>query len=150
MEENLFGYKIRKDLFPGEDTYFSKNPHVTGMAAETGDIILNPHSPAGVNHDAVAKNEALRLLLREKAVIPQFNLTEEQQSYFQGTPYQGRDADSKATIAARIYSQDPSAKATTEQQQWVEQFVRQQKQQQMLDVMNGKVSGVEKTPWAEE
>ena len=127
MADDLFGYKIREQLYPGEESYFRANPHVSGMAAETGDIILNPHSPADVNRNSVARNEALRLHLREQNIKPDFALTDEQRQGFAGTPY-GNDEDAlRATIAGRIYSGDPSARATPEQRAWVDQLTQKPK-----------------------
>lgn len=122
--DGLFGYAIRERLFPGEDQYFKSNPHVTGMAAETGDIILNPYAPADVNREAVAKNEAFRLRLRDTKANPEFAVTEDQRKSFAGTAYENDDNALKATIAARIYSGDPSARATSEQSDWVSNWLR--------------------------
>jgi len=116
------GYKVREQLFPGEEAYFRSNPHVSGMAAETGDIILNPHSAPGVNREAVARNEAMRLWMRENKVVPDFEITPQQRSAFAGTAYANDDAALKQTIAARIYSGDPSAQATPEQQAYVQRL----------------------------
>lgn len=124
-DDPLLGYKIRQQLFPGEDSYFKSNPTVTGMAAEDGQVILNPYAGPDVNRDAVAKNEALRLFLRDKNIEPGYALTEQQRGTFAGTPYAKDEAALKASIAARIYSGDPSAQATPEQSEWVQSFMRQ-------------------------
>ena len=121
----LFGFKVRDALYPGEDSYFNNNPNVTGMATELDDVILNPYSQ-GVNRDAVARNEAFRLLLRRNNVAPGFDLTDDQRKAFAGTSYANNDDALKATISARIYSGDPSAKATPAQQKWVDEFVANQ------------------------
>lgn len=136
QDDGLFGYQVRKDLYPGEDDFFRQNPHVGGMASESGHIILNPYSPAEVNHDAVARNEALRLLLRETKTVPQFEVSPRQRQFFGGTSYDGNDDDMKATIAARIYSRDPSANATPEQQQWVDGFLGRRRS--FLDALGGR------------
>jgi hypothetical protein len=120
---DMLGYAIRQNLFPGEDSYFKSNPHVAGMAAETGDVILNPYSPAGVNREAVARNEAFRLHLKNRNAAPDFAVTDEQRSAFKGTAYENNDHDLRSTLAARIYSNDPSARSTPEQQQWVQRFL---------------------------
>jgi len=117
---DLLGYKIRKELHPGEDKFFKENPTVTGMAAETGDIILNPYASGNVNKTAVAKNEAFRLYLRDNKITPDFPVTAEQKAKFADTSYGKDDVALKSTIAARIFSGDPSAMATKEQKQWVE------------------------------
>lgn len=119
----LFGYGVRSGLYPGEDSFFKSSPHVAGMAAETGDIVLNPYSPPEVNHGAVAKNEALRLLLRDLGTTPDFPLTDRQRQPFVGTPYGSDEPALKSSIAARIYSGDPSAQATPQQTQWVDSFL---------------------------
>jgi hypothetical protein len=115
----LLGYKIRNKLFPGEDSYFKNNPNVTGMASESGDIILNPYSSKDINKNSVAKNEAFRLYLKDKNMTPDFEITKEQIEFFKNTPYEGNQKAIKETIAARIYADDPSAKATEEQRKWV-------------------------------
>ena len=124
-QDDMLGYKIRDSLHPGEDDYFRKNPHVTGMAAETGDIILNPYAPANVNKNAVAKNEALRLFMRDKNINPNFAITPEQRAQFSGTPYGSDDNALRQTIAARIYSGDPSALASEEQKQFTNMLIQQ-------------------------
>ena len=121
---DLFGFKVRPSLFPGEDAYFKANPHVTGMAAETNDVILNPYSGAHIDRDAVARNEAFRLHLRNKNITPVFDVTDEQRRAFAGTNYASDDNALKSTIAARVFSGDPSARATPQQMQWVEQLMQ--------------------------
>lgn len=118
----VLGYKVRDTLFGGEDEYFRKNPNIAGMASESGDIILNPYSPPNVNRDAVARNEAFRLFLRDKNLTPNFGLSEEQIRSFSGTAYGSNDDALKQTIAARIFSGDPSANATPEQIDWVKRL----------------------------
>ena len=119
----LFGFPIREQLFPSEDSYFKKNPTVAGMAAETNDIILNPYAGADVNRDAVARNEALRLQMRGAGVTPDFKLSPEQLTAFKGTPYAANQDALRASIAARIYSGDPSAQETAQQRTWVENYL---------------------------
>lgn len=120
----MFGYGVRNDLYPGEQSYFQQNPNVAGMASESGHVVLNPHSPPDINRDAVARNEAFRLLMRDSAMTPSFQVTPEQRSYFQGTPYQGNEGGMRETIAARAYSGDPSITPTPEQSQWLAHFLR--------------------------
>ena len=123
QNDPLFGFPIRQQLFPGEDAYFKSNPTVGGMAAETGDIILNPYSSPDVNRDAVARNEALRLLMRQQNVTPDYKLSQEQLQAFKGTPYATDQDALRASIAGRIYSGDPSAQATPQQRDWLAQFM---------------------------
>lgn len=117
--KGMLGYGVRNKLYPGEDDFFRGNPHVSGMAAESNDVILNPYSPPNVNRDAVARNEAFRLMLREHGPTPDFSLSDSQRQAFQGTAYGNNDPALRDTIAARIYSGDPSAAATPDQREWV-------------------------------
>lgn len=119
----LLGYKVRPSLFPGEQSYFQANPHVAGMAAETGDVILNPHSPSDVNKQAVARNEAARLHMRERGITPSFPITQQQQDSFKGSAYESDPGALRETIVGRIHSGDPSAKATPEQTDWVKRML---------------------------
>ena len=114
--KDLLGFPIREKLYSGEDAYFKQNPHVGGMAAEDNSIILNPYSSGEVNQGAVAKNEALRLLLRMKKPKLDFELTPSQIGQFKGTPYQDNEEAMKHTILGRIYSEDPTALDFTEEQ----------------------------------
>lgn len=118
----LAAQNVRDKLFPGEDEYFKAHPEVAGMAAEDDKIILNPYSPSSVNKEAVIKNEGFRIKLRQSGTIPDFEITPEQKAAFKGTPYEKDEDALKQTIAARIYSGDPSAKATEEQKAWVQKF----------------------------
>lgn len=116
VSNNNFGYPIRKTLFEGETAFFQKNPHVGGMAAEDGQIVLNPYSALSSQEQAaVARNEGARLFMRERQIAPQFNVTDEQKAAFAGTPY-GDDLEAmRQTLVARIVSGDPSARATPAQ-----------------------------------
>lgn len=116
----MLGYQIRPQLYQGEENYFRSNPNVAGMASESGHVILNPHSPPGVNHEAVARNEALRLYMRDRNITPSFGVTDAQRSAFSETAYGSNDDALKQTLAARIYSGDPSAQATEQQRNWLE------------------------------
>ena len=119
----LFGFSVREHLYPGEDSFFKQNPTTGGMASESGHIILNPYSPETVDRQAVARNEALRLLFKREGVAPDFQITDQQRGAFQGTPYANDEQALRATIAARIYSGDPSALATDEQKAWLQQYL---------------------------
>ncbi|MGH6792947.1 MAG: hypothetical protein ACRECF_09450, partial [Methyloceanibacter sp.] len=120
----MFGFKVRDQLNPIEDALFKANPKTTGMAADDGHVILNPYSPLkDAEKAAVAKNEAFRLAMRKYGSVPRFDLTPAQKASLKGTAYEQNEDAAKATIAARIYSGDPSAKdATPEQKQWVKDF----------------------------
>lgn len=116
MPDTVYGYRIRPP-YPGEDEYFRRNPTVGGMAAEDGQITLNPHSPLSEEERAaVAKNEAIRLHQRDLGMRYTFPLTRQQESFFADTPY-GRNSDAaRQTVVARALSGDPSAGVLTEDQ----------------------------------
>jgi hypothetical protein len=130
MDDNFFGYRVRKQLYKGEHDYFKKNTHVSGMAAEDGVIIFNPYS-TGINYGSVGQNEAARLWLRENKVAPKFNLTPAQIESFKGTEYEKDELASKHSILGRIISQDPSAGEITPMQRnwadWLLKNLRQRK-----------------------
>lgn len=123
----MLGYLVRQKLYGGEQSYFQQNPNVAGMASESGHVVLNPHSPPDVNRDAVARNEALRLLIRDRAVTPGFGVTPQQRAAFQGTPYENNEGAMRETIAARAYSGDPSITPTPEQTNWLQWLLRQKR-----------------------
>ena len=112
----IYGYEIRSP-YESENVYFKKNPHVAGMAAEDNKIILNPFSKLRPEQQgAVLKNEAVRLFLREKKVVPDFDITTEQRQSFIGTPYEKDEMMLKHTLLGRILSGDTSAGIPTQQQ----------------------------------
>ena len=118
-KKNYYGYPVRTES-PSEADYFYNNQNVSGMATEDGAIIFNPYSK-GRNMDAVGKNEAARLWLREKKAVPEFSVTKEQREYFKGTAYENDELNMKHTILGRIISEDPSAgKITPEQKKWAD------------------------------
>jgi len=95
-----------RDPYPGELDYFKKNPHVSGMATEDDRVILNPFSDLSPQErDAVVKNEQFRIKMRRGGARPDFALTPQQREKFRGY---GSEQDIRETIAARIYSGDPS------------------------------------------
>lgn len=120
--KGYYGIGIRRDLHPGEDEFFRKNPTVAGMAADDDRIILNPYSTlSGREREAVIMNEAARVHMRRNPDKPTFTLTPEQQTRFAN--YSQNPDDVRATVAARILSGDPSAgTATPEQMEYVQRL----------------------------
>jgi type III secretory pathway component EscV len=119
----VYGIAYRDRLFPGEDEYFQKNPHVAGMAAEDDKIILNPYSKlSDKEKQAVMLNEAARIHMRRGTMeAPRYELTQQQMKQFEN--YSKSLDDIRQTIAARILSGDPSAgQATPEQTQYVQRL----------------------------
>lgn len=112
-----FGMEQRSKLLPGEDKYFKANPGMAAMAAEDGKVILNPYSKAKPQEqEAAVRNETARLFMRNTEIKPSFELTKEQRAQFAGTPYANDEQAMRETIAARIFSNDPSAKTATPEQ----------------------------------
>jgi len=122
--DQLFGFKIRTKLFPGEDKFFSDRPEVAGMASQDDTIILNPYSPLSKKQlGSVAQNEALRLKMRKEDFTPSIDITDEQKAFFKGTEYEKDPKAMRQTIFARIYSGDSSAMATPEQKKSFKEYL---------------------------
>ena len=128
IPQSVYGYAVRNP-HKSEDTWFAMNTNVTGMAAEDGRIVLNPYSGlSDENKAAVAKNEAIRLFMRENKVDPQFKVTPEQVKSFAGTNYgeKGKESFLRQILVSRILTGDPSAGNVTEEQRKVSQDIMQQ------------------------
>tara|TARA_R110000868_G_scaffold340880_1_gene601750 strand:+ start:26302 stop:26757 length:456 start_codon:yes stop_codon:yes gene_type:complete len=116
--DNYYGYQVRKP-YESESNYFRINPHVAGMATEDNQITFNPFAPSlsdVSNRDAVGRNEAARLWMREKGVAPNFPITPTQQSFFSNTEYAKDPVALRQSVLGRILSGDPSAQDSTDQQ----------------------------------
>ena len=123
LGENFYGYQVRNP-FPGEMDYFKNNAHVAGMAAEDGKITLNPYSMLNVEQRAsVAKNEAIRLWMKDNDFEPKFNVTPAQLNLFKGSDYSKPEnvLHLKHTLISRYLTGDPSAgELTPLQKHWAE------------------------------
>jgi hypothetical protein len=98
-----------------EDSYFSRNPNVSGMATSDNKVILNPYSKlTDIEKQAVIKNETARIIMRTTDLKPTFALTKEQSLKFKGY---GSKQNIRETIVGRIISGDPSALNITDEQQ---------------------------------
>ena len=107
--QGVWGVPMR-DPYDSEAEYFRRAPHVAGMAAEDGRIVMNPNMAARPRseYDAVARNEALRILFRSgRAPRPKYELTPEQSARFGA--YSADPQDIRETLAARWMTGDPSA-----------------------------------------
>ena len=123
FSKGVYGIGLRPDLYPGEEDFFRKNPHVAGMAAEDNRIIMNPFSKLSDSEkQAVMLNEAARVHMRTGNMEPpRFALTPEQEKSFAN--YSTDPVDRASTVAARILSNDPSAlQPTPEQLNYVQQL----------------------------
>lgn len=128
IPQSVYGYAVRNP-YKSEDVWFALNPKVTGMASEDGRIVLNPYSGlSDENKAAVAKNEAIRLFMRQNNVDPQFKVTPEQMKSFAGTEYgkKGNEGFMRQTLVSRILTGDPSAGNATEEQRKAAQSIMQQ------------------------
>ena len=126
MPDSIWGYEMREP-FDSERQYFRQNAKVGGMAAEDGRIVMNPYSMLSPQQrEAVARNEAARLYMREKQFKFDFDPEPHQIEAFRGTPYENDHDALRATILARALSGDPSAgKLSARQQQWVDWLLPQ-------------------------
>lgn len=131
LPSSVYGYPVRQPT-PSEQVFFAINPNVGGYAAEDRSIVLNEGAR---NEDrylsnrelgAVAQNEAARLYMRDRGIIPDFKLTKEQEQKFQGTAYASNPEALKQSIAARIITGDQSAgKITKEQKSFSQSLLKQ-------------------------
>lgn len=131
LPTSSYGYPVRNPT-PSEQAFFALNPNVGGYAAEDRSIVLNEGAR---NKDgylsnrelgAVAQNEAARLFMRDRGIVPDFKLTKEQEQKFQGTPYASNPESLKQSIAARIITGDQSAgKVTKEQKDFSQSLLKQ-------------------------
>ena len=123
MADKVWGYEIRPP-YEGEDTYFKENPGVAGMAAADNRITLNPYSKlTPEQQQAVARNEAARLFMKSQKFKFDFDPTPEQRKAFQGTAYEKDEDALRATLVARILTNDPSAGVPTpRQKEWADQI----------------------------
>lgn len=117
MADPLDFFKRTRDLYPGEDEYFKANPKTAGMATDDQYVVLNPYSPLSpMQKKAVHVNEASRLFMNKNGV-PDVSLTREQEQNLAGTSYANADPQyRKATILARILSNDQSGGIPTMEQ----------------------------------
>ncbi len=131
MDNLVKMYGIRKP-YESEINFFKDRPEVGGMATEDNKIILNPFSTLSPSErSAVARNEAIRLYMRQNEIAPEFDLTKSQQKMFMGTEYEKDPVSAKQSILARILSGDPSAKDATLDQTLEAQRLQEQIMQMM-------------------
>lgn len=123
---SAFGRFPVRSPHPSELEFFKRSPNVAGMATEDNAIILNPNIQDTAQRNAVIQNEGIRLLINSIPQKPNFEITSEQRAFFKGTPYENNEQAMKETIAARIFSGDPSAQAPTEDQLNYVNFLKQQ------------------------
>lgn len=133
LPTSSFGYPVREPV-PSEQAFFALNPNVGGYAAEDGAIVLNEGAKYKDRYlsnrelGSVAQNEASRLYMRDRAIVPDFSLTKDQELEFQGTAYGSNPEALKQSIAARIITGDQSAGDTTPEQKSFAQSLLKQMQ----------------------
>lgn len=136
--DELIKYFGTRSPYEGEVKYFQSNPTVAGMATEDNKIILNPFSQnSPEEQQAVARNEAIRLFLKQQEYSPEFDLTKRQQEFFKGSEYEKNPEEAKKSIIARILTGDPSVGVLSKEQQQeaaliqkqIKQFLNSQKEE---------------------
>ena len=98
--------------------WFKTRPKVAGRAdPDSGMVVLNPYSKLSKKEqEGVIQNEIARLAMWQNNIVPDFDLTPEQNVAFRDY---GDDLAQRETIVGRIISGDPSAlNATPEQIKW--------------------------------
>ena len=108
MNERFYGVETRTP-YPSESQFFTQSPHVAGMAAEDGRIVMNPNMAQRPRseYEAVARNEALRSLFRANQIPrPNFELSDSQRAAF--GRYSEDPQDIRETLVARWLTNDPS------------------------------------------
>jgi hypothetical protein len=107
--ESIYGYDVR-DPSESEIEWFAIHPETPAMATEDGRIIVNPHIDlTQEQRRGLLMNEASRLYMKENNIVPEFDITPEQQKSFAGGPYENNPSAMKQTIIGRILSNDRSA-----------------------------------------
>lgn len=111
---HLVGGIVLREPWPSEDAFFRNRPEVAGMAADDDCVVLNPYSTLSESEkQAVLLNECARAFMRQNGIAPTFGLTADQEAAFSNY---GPLESIKATVAARILSNDPSALQPTKEQ----------------------------------
>lgn len=125
--DELIKYFGTRSPYEGEAQYFRQNPTVAGMATEDNKIILNPFSQnSPEEQQAVARNEAIRLFLKQQEYSPAFDLTKKQEEFFKGSEYEKNPEEAKKSIIARILTGDPSVGNLSKQQQQEANSIQEQ------------------------
>lgn len=99
--------------FDPESAFFERNPHVAGMAAEDGMIVLNPFAALDTSQrEGVLRNELYRLLVRQQH-LPAYDgpVSPQQEQMLNATPFYASApaADRIATLFGRMLAGDQSA-----------------------------------------
>ena len=112
-----------REPWDAEDEFFRNRPEVAGLAGEDDCVVINPHSPRTEREkEAVALNEAARVVMRRDRFTATFDLTQEQLVAFKSY---GPIEAVRATVAARLLSGDPTAlEPTSDQLKFVRQLAK--------------------------
>ena len=89
-------------------------------------VILNPYTKLNDRErESVYNNESARVFMNINDIIPEFELTKQQQDMLSTTEYRNNPIESKRTIAARIIAGDPSAGTiSNEQRKYIDKLVK--------------------------
>jgi hypothetical protein len=133
LPKSVYGYDLR-DPVPTEHTFFEKNKHVGGYVADDGKIVINPYSSLKPHEKvAVARLEATRAYMNENNIVPDFDITPEQSSFFKKIDpdnygKEGNEKYLKQSIVSRITVGDPTAgNFTPEQKAFADRIVTSMK-----------------------
>lgn len=130
-KETVYGYEVREP-YESEMEFFKKHPETPAYAAEDNSIVVSPYADlTPEQRNGLLMNEASRLYMRENKIIPDFDITPEQQDSFANTPYSDNLDAMRQTIVGRILSNDRSAGQFTPSQQrytnWIYDQLRRRK-----------------------
>jgi len=122
-KENVAGVPLRLPT-DSELEFFKTRLDVGGYAADDNSVVLNPFANLTEQQkQAVSLNEAARIYMRTNPQLsPNFSLSDQQTQRLSTTDYaKATQHDRRATIAARLLTNDPSGgEATDEQRRFVE------------------------------
>lgn len=105
----------RRAPYQSEIDFFNRSK-VPGYASPDNHVVLSPSPAPGINPDAVAQNEAMRVYLRKKKYsaddLPY--LSDDQKRFLDSTSYKSAsDLDRRSTAISRLFSGDPTAGSPT-------------------------------------
>ena len=100
---------------------------IPGMMTQDQRVTFNPFTGLSSGQmDSVMQNEQARLMMQRTQPPFSGGPTQQQQSLFQGSPYEGNQKEMLRTILSRLLSRDPSAGQPTQQQSGQVDYLRRQ------------------------
>ena len=124
--ETIYGYPVREPS-ESELEFFKSNSNTPGYAADDGSIVISPNAKlTPEQRKGLLMNEASRLYMRENKLIPDFDVTPEQITFFSKTPYANNKEAMRQTIVGRILSNDQSVGRITPLQEQYARWIYEQ------------------------